>query len=128
MVVKDGRTTYSGWYEWFPDYMRKFSSLDVSPGDTIRATVVAKSTVSGKAILENLTTGQRVQHTFRNEASLGKLCQANAEWIVEVSLPKLAMRRVSVKLMTSNYRISAWAGALFPSLTLDGYAFTTRRT
>lgn len=83
MTVQNGKTSYSAWYEWFPDYMRTFSTLKVSPGDQIKATVEARSTTSGTAILENLTTGRRAQHTWRDASKLGKLCQANAEWIVE---------------------------------------------
>lgn len=83
MTVQNGQPSYSAWYEWFPDYMRTFSSLKVSPGDEIRATVEARSRTSGKAVLENLTTGQKAQHNWRDASNLGKLCQANAEWIVE---------------------------------------------
>lgn len=83
MTVQDGEATYSAWYEWFPDYMRTFSTLDVGPGDQIKAMVEARSTTSGTATLENLTTGKKAKHTWKDASDLGALCQANAEWIVE---------------------------------------------
>lgn len=83
MTVQDGVATYSAWYEWFPDYMRTFSSLKVGPGDEIRASVRAESSTRGTAMLENLSTGRSARHTWRDASNLGKLCQANAEWIVE---------------------------------------------
>lgn len=83
MTVQDGVATYSAWYEWFPDYMRTFSALQVNAGDEIRASVRADSSVSGTAVLENLSTGRTARHTWRDASQLGKLCQANAEWIVE---------------------------------------------
>jgi hypothetical protein len=33
--------------------------------------------------VKNISTGKTVTHTFSNEASLGSLCEYNAEWIVE---------------------------------------------
>ncbi len=83
MTVRNGQATYSAWYEWFPDYMRTFSSLKVIPGDEIKATVEARSRTSGTATVENLTTGKKAQHTWRDASDLGELCQTNAEWIVE---------------------------------------------
>ena len=34
-------------------------------------------------MIENNTTGKRVSHSFKNEGSLGSLCETNAEWIIE---------------------------------------------
>lgn len=83
MTVVNGRTTYTAWYEWYPDYMRTFSALDVGPGDSIRATVEARGTTSGSALVENLTTGKQARHAWRDASNLGKLCETDAEWIVE---------------------------------------------
>lgn len=44
-------------------------------------TVTAKSTTSGTATLDNLSTGQTVSHSFSGESAA--LCETNAEWIVE---------------------------------------------
>lgn len=48
-------------------------------------TVVAYGPTNGSAMLDNLTTGQSVSHTFtRDEVPAdGPLCQKSAEWIVE---------------------------------------------
>lgn len=83
MTVQDGVTSYSAWYEWFPDYMRTFSSLKISAGDKIRASVRADSASKGTAVIENLSTGRTARHSWRDASNLGKLCQANAEWIIE---------------------------------------------
>ncbi|KAK5128358.1 hypothetical protein LTR85_003026 [Meristemomyces frigidus] len=82
-LIEGSETEYAAWYEWYPDYSYEFSDFDVSPGDEIKATVIATSETAGTATLENLSTGDSVTHTFSNEASLGSLCLTNAEWIVE---------------------------------------------
>jgi len=76
-------TTYDAWYEWYPDYSYDFSGITVSAGDTIQVTVTASSLDSGTAVVENVSTGTTVTHTFTDEASEGDLCEYNAEWIVE---------------------------------------------
>lgn len=45
-------------------------------------TVVATSTTSGTATIENETTGVTVTETFTGVTD-GSLCETNAEWIVE---------------------------------------------
>jgi hypothetical protein len=76
-------TSYDAWYEWYPDYSYDFSGISVSAGNTIKVTVTASSKTSGTAVVENVSTGTTVTHTFTNEASEGDLCEYNAEWIVE---------------------------------------------
>ncbi len=49
-------------------------------GDEIKLTVTASSTTSGTAVIENVTRGQTVSKSLSSSA---KLCQENAEWIVE---------------------------------------------
>ena len=44
--------------------------------------VVATSSTSGTAALENLTTGQKVSKTF-SDVTAGSLCQTDAEFIIE---------------------------------------------
>lgn len=46
-------------------------------------TVTASSKTAGTAIIQNVTKGQTVKHSFSNEGSVGSLCETNAEWIVE---------------------------------------------
>jgi hypothetical protein len=45
--------------------------------------VTASSKTGGTAVIENVTTGKTVTHTFSGEGSEGDLCEYNAEWIVE---------------------------------------------
>ncbi|KAH7245211.1 peptidase A4 family-domain-containing protein [Fusarium tricinctum] len=73
--------TFDAWYEWIPDYAYNFNNFGVNVGDEIRMTVDATSKTKGVATLENLTTNQKVSHTFTNTPST--LCETNAEWIVE---------------------------------------------
>ncbi|CAF3488946.1 unnamed protein product [Fusarium graminearum] len=73
--------SFDAWYEWIPDYAYSFSNFDVSVGDQIRMTVDASSKTKGVATLENLSTNQKVTHSFTNTPST--LCETNAEWIVE---------------------------------------------
>ncbi|SPJ88819.1 related to aspergillopepsin II precursor [Fusarium torulosum] len=73
--------TFDAWYEWIPDYAYNFNNFNVHVGDKIRMTVDATSRTKGVATLENLTTNQKVSHTFTSTPST--LCETNAEWIVE---------------------------------------------
>jgi len=75
--------TYDAWYEWYPDYAYDFSGITLAAGNTIKVTVTATSLTAGTAVVENVSTGVTVTHTFSNEGSLGSLCETNAEWIVE---------------------------------------------
>jgi len=77
------RITYDAWYEWYPDYAYDFSGITIAAGNSITVTVTASSKTGGTATIKNNTTGKTVTHTFSNEASLGSLCEYNAEWIVE---------------------------------------------
>ncbi|KAJ5965212.1 uncharacterized protein N7479_005088 [Penicillium vulpinum] len=80
--IQGGTTSYSAWYEWYPDYAHDFSNIQISAGDVIKATVDATSRNSGSAIVENLSTGVSMTHIFPH--GLGSnLCEFNAEWIVE---------------------------------------------
>jgi len=75
--------TYDAWYEWYPDYSYDFSGITLAAGDTIKTTVTATSKTGGTAVIENVTKGKTVTHTFSGEGSEGSLCEYNAEWIVE---------------------------------------------
>jgi len=75
--------SYDAWYEWYPDYAYDFSGISIAAGNTIKVTVTATSETAGTAVIENVSTGTTVSHTFSNEASEGSLCEYNAEWIVE---------------------------------------------
>ncbi|KOS23211.1 Aspergillopepsin-2 [Escovopsis weberi] len=78
-----GDGSYDAWYEWFPDYAYNFPSFPIRQGDEIKMVVNATSRTSGVAILQNLSTGASVSHSFSGRAVQGSLCQTDAEWIVE---------------------------------------------
>lgn len=62
-------------------YSYDFSGITISAGDTITVTVTATSKTAGKAVVENVTTGKTVTHSFSSETNA--LEELNAEWIVE---------------------------------------------
>lgn len=76
-----GDGSFDAWYEWIPDYSHSFSGFGMSVGDQIKMYVDASSKTAGVAVLENLTTGKKVSHSFTSPPST--LCETNAEWIVE---------------------------------------------
>ncbi|CAG8155761.1 unnamed protein product [Penicillium olsonii] len=80
--VQGSSVTYDAWYEWYPDYAYDFSGIPISAGDVIKITVDATSKTAGTAVVENVTQGKTVTHTFSGGVD-GDLCEYNAEWIVE---------------------------------------------
>ncbi|CAG8901307.1 unnamed protein product [Penicillium egyptiacum] len=80
--IQGGSTSYSAWYEWYPDYARNFSNIQISAGNKIKMAVHANSNSSGFATIENISTGLSVAHIFPYSL-VGELCEFNAEWIVE---------------------------------------------
>ncbi|CZR54719.1 related to aspergillopepsin II precursor [Phialocephala subalpina] len=74
--------TYDAWYEWYPDYAYDFSGITLAAGNTVKVTVTASSLTAGTAVIENVSTGTTVTHTFTGGVD-GDLCEYNAEWIVE---------------------------------------------
>jgi hypothetical protein len=72
--------SYDAWYEWYPADSVSFD-LDVNEGDSIKMTVKATSKSGGSATIDNLTTGESKTKTFSGESD--KLCEYDAEWIVE---------------------------------------------
>ncbi|KAJ5638256.1 hypothetical protein N7490_008135 [Penicillium lividum] len=79
--VEGTTVSYDAWYEWYPDYAYDFD-LTISAGNVIKVTVDATSKTAGTAVIENVTTGKSVTHTFSGGVD-GDLCEYNAEWIVE---------------------------------------------
>lgn len=80
--IQGSTVTYDAWYEWYPDYAYDFSGISISAGDKIKVTVDATSKTAGTAVIENVSTGKSVTHTFTGGVD-GDLCEYNAEWIVE---------------------------------------------
>ncbi|KAM0449947.1 hypothetical protein ACHAPV_006862 [Trichoderma viride] len=80
-----GNGTAFGWFEWVPLSAPVFKTFEVSEGDDIRMTINAYGPSSGSAILDNLSTGQSVSHTFTNADAPpdAPLCQKSVDWIVE---------------------------------------------
>lgn len=74
--------SYDAWYEWYPDYAYDFSGITIAAGNVITVTVTATSKTAGTAVIENVSTGKTVTHTFTGGED-GDLCEYNAEWIVE---------------------------------------------
>ncbi|EEA23699.1 hypothetical protein TMatcc_006780 [Talaromyces marneffei ATCC 18224] len=79
--VQGSSVSYDAWYEWYPDYAYDFTGISISAGDLIKITVTATSTSSGSAVVQNVSKGTTVTHNFSGESD--KLCEYNAEWIVE---------------------------------------------
>jgi hypothetical protein len=82
-TITNGKVSYDAWYEWYPDYAYDFTGIAISAGDVIKVTVTAASKSSGTAVIENVTTGKTVTHTFSSGSTQGALGEVNAEWIVE---------------------------------------------
>lgn len=65
-----------------PTYNSKVSfDITIDAGDSIKMTVTATSTSAGSATIENVTKGTTVTKKFSGESD--KLCEYDAEWIVE---------------------------------------------
>lgn len=80
-----GNGTAFGWFEWVPLSAPVFKNFEVSEGDDIRMTIYAYGSSNGSAVLDNLSTGITVSHTFTSADALSDapLCQKSVEWIVE---------------------------------------------
>jgi hypothetical protein len=79
-TISGGEVSYDAWYEWYPDFAYDFSGISISAGDEIKVTVTASSTTAGKAVIENLSSGETVSKSLTSSSAL---CEENAEWIVE---------------------------------------------
>lgn len=83
--------TYDAWWEWIPDGTMYFDQpFPLSVGDQISMEVDASSTKTGVATLINLSTGDKVTHTFTKDKTPSALCETDAEWIMEDFLGNLA--------------------------------------
>lgn len=80
--IQNGVTSFSAWYEWYPDYAYDFTGLTIHAGDVVKVSVDATSSTTGTATVDNVSTGQSMIHTF-SSGTTGTLCETNAEWIVE---------------------------------------------
>jgi hypothetical protein len=60
----------SAWSEWFPATQRFFHDITFATGDEVKLTVNATSTTSGRAVIENLATGQTVTRKLTSSSAL----------------------------------------------------------
>ncbi|KAK4040123.1 putative acid proteinase protein [Parachaetomium inaequale] len=81
VYVQGGAVHYDAWYEWWPALAYSFDGFSVGTGDSVTMTVTASSSSAGTVTLKNNSKGKTVTHSFSGEAV--KLCQAEAEWIIE---------------------------------------------
>ncbi|KAF8301121.1 hypothetical protein DL93DRAFT_545530 [Clavulina sp. PMI_390] len=78
--ISNGKVSFDGWYEWYPDYAYDYSGITFSAGDTVKLTIAVSSTKAGTASISNLTTGKTVSKSLTSSIAL---CEQDAEWIVE---------------------------------------------
>jgi len=79
-TISNGRVSFDAWSEFFPAPSVDFSGFSIAAGQQIRLTATVTSTTAGTLQIENLTTGKSVS---RSVTSSSRLCQQDAEWIVE---------------------------------------------
>ncbi|KAJ7508239.1 peptidase G1, partial [Mycena galericulata] len=80
LTVSGSRVSYDAWFEYFPAAATDFTGITISAGDTITLTATVMNATSGTVQIENLSTGVTVSKALTSSA---RLCQENAEWIVE---------------------------------------------
>ncbi|KXT16050.1 hypothetical protein AC579_7090 [Pseudocercospora musae] len=78
--VRDGKTKYSAWSEWYPNPPQRFD-IDVAQGDSIFMKVEAYTNTSGTAYIKNNSNGQEDSKDYHDTPY--PICQRSAEWIVE---------------------------------------------
>ncbi|OKL63104.1 hypothetical protein UA08_01224 [Talaromyces atroroseus] len=82
-ISTSGQVSYDAWYEWYPDYAYDFSGITINTGDVMQVTVTSTSSSAGTAVIENLSSGQKVSQSLTAPSSTATLGGQNAEWIVE---------------------------------------------
>ncbi len=75
-----GTVSYSAWYELLPSDSVTITSINVSPGDEINASITLMNSVENlwSIYLADLSTGQSFSHNFLYGSS-----RLSAEWVVE---------------------------------------------
>lgn len=75
-----GVANYSAWYELLPNDAVTITSMNVSPGDKITASIILVDSVTNKwsIEIEDVTKGQAFKQVFSYDSS-----RLSAEWIVE---------------------------------------------
>jgi len=78
--IEGSEVSFAGWYEFFPADSIDFSGISFSAGNSVTLTATVISDTEGTLTIDNKSTGQTVSKTV---SSSSRLCQENAEWIVE---------------------------------------------
>lgn len=91
----------------YPDYAYDFSGISFSVGASVKLTITATSTTSAVFVIQNLTTGTSVTKTV---SSTTKLCEANAEWILEVFPTGTITRVPNFGKLTINNALATLSG------------------
>jgi len=76
----NGTLYYSAWYELLPDYSNTITTIEVSPGDTISASIDLVNSAENlwAVYISDVSTGQSFNQTFPYGSS-----RLSAEWVVE---------------------------------------------
>lgn len=75
-----GKAVYYAWYEFYPSPSHRISTLTISPGDVIYASVTYSTTTAKfTTVLEDTTTGKSYSAT----AAVTGAARSSAEWIAE---------------------------------------------
>jgi len=82
-VAASGAVSFDAWFEWFPLASTDFTGITIKAGDVINLSVVASSSSSGTAKIENVSTGVTVSKVISAPNTAAHLQGQNAEWIVE---------------------------------------------
>ena len=82
--VVNGRAQYYAWYEMYPSASKNITSMTISVGDSIAASVqyVTSGTHSGQFLL-SITDTSRAHDSFSIYETLASAKRSSAEWIVE---------------------------------------------
>jgi hypothetical protein len=79
--------TALAWYDWYPDDIKQVD-MTINAGDNVTLSVTTTGVTSGAAIIENHTTGQRVNQSL---SSPHEICRVSADWIVQEFPPSDAL-------------------------------------
>lgn len=77
--VQRGRSAYYAWYEFYPSAMVEISTIKVSPGDVMLASVTY---VTGSTFAVSITDTTKGQ-SFSTQGSVSNAARSSAEWIAE---------------------------------------------
>jgi hypothetical protein len=82
--VVNGKTQYYAWYEMYPSASKNITSMTISAGDSISASVqyITSGTHSGQFCL-TITDTSRANDSFSIYQTLASAKRSSAEWIVE---------------------------------------------